>query len=129
MTDTLESRASRPAKKLVRAEDKLLLSRQEAAALLSISQRSLDYLIANKVLMTRRIGSRVLIPAHDLHRFARADHPQRLAGSAVDLRKICRHQCHDTLTLRQDRASRQLLDCAPAQMSIPRSHRNPLMAS
>jgi excisionase family DNA binding protein len=80
MTDTPGSRAGKPGKKLVRAEDKLLLSRQEAAALLSISQRSLDYLIANKVLMTRRIGSRVLIPAHDLHRFARADHPQRLAG-------------------------------------------------
>ena len=80
MTDTLEPRAGKPGKKLVRAEDKLLLSRQEAAALLSISQRSLDYLIANKVLMTRRIGSRVLIPAQDLHRFARADHPQRLAG-------------------------------------------------
>jgi excisionase family DNA binding protein len=81
MTDTFEPRASKPGEKLVRAEDKLLLSRQEAAAaLLSISQRSLDYLIANKVLMTRRIGSRVLIPAHDFHRFARADHPQRLAG-------------------------------------------------
>jgi excisionase family DNA binding protein len=80
MTDTLEPRSGKPKKKLVRAEDKLLSSRQEAAALLSIRQRSLDYLIANKVLMTRRIGSRVLIPAHDLHRLARADHPQRLAG-------------------------------------------------
>jgi excisionase family DNA binding protein len=80
MTDTLEPESGKPGKKLVRAEDKLLLSRQEAAALLSISQRSLDYLIANKVLMTRRIGSRVLIPAHDLHRFARVDHPQRLVG-------------------------------------------------
>jgi excisionase family DNA binding protein len=66
--------------KSVRSEDKLLLSRQEAAALLSISQRSLDYLIANKVLTVRRIGSRVLIPVQDLQRFARADHPQRLVG-------------------------------------------------
>lgn len=80
MTDTVEPGSAKPGKKLVRAEDKLLLSRREAAALLSISQRSLDYLIANKVLMTRRIGSRVLIPAHDLRRFARADHPQRLVG-------------------------------------------------
>jgi hypothetical protein len=56
------------------------LSRQEASALLSISQRSLDYLIANKVLIVRRIGSRVLIPAPELRRFARADHPQRLVG-------------------------------------------------
>jgi excisionase family DNA binding protein len=67
-------------KKSIRSEDKLLLSRQEAAALLSISKRSLDYLIANKVLTTRRIGSRVLIPVHDLQRFARTNHPQRLVG-------------------------------------------------
>ena len=80
MTDTLEPRAGKPGKKLVRSEDKLLLSRQEAAALLSISQRSLDYLIANKVLIVRRIGSRVLIPAPELRRFARADHLQRLVG-------------------------------------------------
>jgi excisionase family DNA binding protein len=80
MTDTLEPRTGKPGKILVRAEDKLLLSRQEAAALLSISQRSLDYLIANKVLIVRRIGSRVLIPAPELRRFARADHLQRLVG-------------------------------------------------
>jgi excisionase family DNA binding protein len=80
MTDNGDNQANTSARKSVRAEDKLLLSRQEAAALLSISQRSLDYLIANKVLTTRRIGSRVLIPVLDLQRFARADHPQRLAG-------------------------------------------------
>jgi len=80
MTDTLEPRNSRSAKKPVRSEDKLLLSRQEAAELLSISQRALDYLIANKMLSIRRIGSRVLVPLQDLRRFARADHPQRLAG-------------------------------------------------
>jgi excisionase family DNA binding protein len=80
MTDALESMTSKSERKSVRAEDKLLLSRQEAAALLSISQRSLDYLIANKVLTVRRIGSRVLIPVRDLQRFARADHPQRLVG-------------------------------------------------
>jgi hypothetical protein len=34
MTDTFEPRADKSGKKLVRAEDKLLLSRQEAAALL-----------------------------------------------------------------------------------------------
>jgi len=81
MTDTLEPHANTAkGRKPVRAENKLLLSRQEAAALLSISQRALDYLIANRMLSVRRIGSRVLIPAQDLHRFARADHPQRLAG-------------------------------------------------
>jgi hypothetical protein len=30
--------------------------------------------------MTRRIGSRVLIPISELQRFARADHPGRLAS-------------------------------------------------
>jgi excisionase family DNA binding protein len=80
MTDRVELQIGKSENKLVRAEEKLLLSRQEAAALLSISQRSLDYLIANKVLIVRRIGSRVLIPAPELRRFARADHPQRLVG-------------------------------------------------
>jgi excisionase family DNA binding protein len=80
MTDRVEPQIGKSENKLVRAEEKLLLSRQEAAALLSISQRSLDYLIANKVLIVRRIGSRVLIPAQELRRFARTDHPQRLVG-------------------------------------------------
>lgn len=80
MTNALDSQTEKSGKKSVRAEDKLLLSRQEAAVLLSISQRSLDYLIANKILSVRRIGSRVLIPTKDLRRFACADHPERLAG-------------------------------------------------
>jgi hypothetical protein len=59
MTDTLEPRNSGSVRKPVRSEDKLLLSRQEAAELLSISQRALDYLIANKMLSIRRIGERM----------------------------------------------------------------------
>jgi excisionase family DNA binding protein len=80
MTDKHDNEMTASGRKPVRAVEKLLLSRQEAASLLSISQRSLDYLIANKILTTRRIGSRVLIPIQDLQRFARADHPQRLVG-------------------------------------------------
>jgi excisionase family DNA binding protein len=80
MTDALDSQTGKSRKKSVSAEDKLLLSRREAAVLLSISQRSLDYLIANKILSVRRIGSRVLIPRRDLQSFASADHPERLAG-------------------------------------------------
>ena len=80
MTDALDSHTDSSGKKSVHAEDKLLLSRREAAVLLSISQRSLDYLIANKILSVRRIGSRVLIPMRNLQRFACADHPNRLAG-------------------------------------------------
>lgn len=70
----------RRTKKPVRSDDKLLLSRQEAAARLSISQRSLDYLVATKALSVRRIGSRVLVALQDLQRFAGADHPGKLAG-------------------------------------------------
>ena len=47
-----------PARATIPAEAKLLVSREEAAQLLSISQRGLDYLIANRRLPTRRIGGR-----------------------------------------------------------------------
>jgi hypothetical protein len=68
------------AKASVQTDDKLLVSLREAAARLSISQRALDYLIANKTLTTKRIRSQVLIPGHDPRRFACADHPERLAS-------------------------------------------------
>jgi hypothetical protein len=60
--------------------EKLLVSREEAAALLSISIRGVDYYIAAKQLSTRRKGTRVLIPIEDVRRLARADHPERMAG-------------------------------------------------
>lgn len=59
---------------------KLLVSRDEAAQMLSISIRGVDYLIATKRLSTRRIGTRVLVPMDDVRRFARSDHPERMAG-------------------------------------------------
>jgi excisionase family DNA binding protein len=52
----------------------------EAALMLSISKRSLDYLIASGDIAVRRIGTRVLIQAQELERFARGNHPGRLAG-------------------------------------------------
>jgi len=61
-------------------DEKLLVGREEAAEMLSISRRALDYLVANKQLITRRIGARVLIPVSDLRRFSRMSHPERLAG-------------------------------------------------
>ena len=70
----------RPGRVTMAPEEKLLVGREEAAEMLSISRRSLDYLLAQKQLTFRRIGSRVLIPVADLRRFSRADHPQRLAG-------------------------------------------------
>jgi excisionase family DNA binding protein len=69
-----------PARAGLPADVKLLVGRQEAAELLSISQRALDYLVANKQLQVRRIGTRVLIPRSELYRFVRGDHPERLAG-------------------------------------------------
>jgi excisionase family DNA binding protein len=61
--------------------EKLLYSREDAAAALSISIRSVDYLIAERKLSTRRIGRKILIPAGDIKRFARADHPERIRTS------------------------------------------------
>ena len=50
---------------------RLLYDRKSAAQLLSISIRSLDYLVANRKIDSRRIGSRVLIHHDDLTRFAK----------------------------------------------------------
>ncbi len=69
-----------PQRAAVATEDKLLVSREEAAQLLSISQRALDYLVASKRLPTRRIGGRVLIPMADLRKYARCDHPERIVS-------------------------------------------------
>jgi hypothetical protein len=49
---------------------RLLYDRKSAAAMLSISVRSLDYLIVNRNIASRKIGSRVLIHHDDLTRFA-----------------------------------------------------------
>ena len=68
-----------PVMATVAPQNKLLVCREEAAEILSISVRSVDYLLANRQLTSRRIGSRNLIPVADLKRFARMDHPERLA--------------------------------------------------
>ena len=70
----------KPPLRTVASEERLLVSRDEAAQMLSISRRSLDYLVAQRALQTRRIGARVLIPVAELKRFSRTDHPSRLAG-------------------------------------------------
>jgi excisionase family DNA binding protein len=70
-----ESSGKKPPARVESAENRrLLVGRREAAELLSISQRALDYLLAQRQLPTRRVGGRVLIPMDDLRRFARADH-------------------------------------------------------
>jgi excisionase family DNA binding protein len=62
----------------------LLVSKKEAATTLGISLRSLEYLIARKELMSRRVGRRVLIPTSALEQFARRDHPQPLSPLQVE---------------------------------------------
>lgn len=69
-----------PERATVAPDDKFLVSREEAAQLLSISQRALDYLVATQRLPTRRIGRRVLIPVADVRKFARSDHPEPIAS-------------------------------------------------
>jgi hypothetical protein len=53
---------------------KILYDRKSAAFALSISVRSLDYLIANKRLNTLRMGSKVMIGHGELVKFSRANH-------------------------------------------------------
>lgn len=54
--------------------NKILYTKREAAQLLSISLRSLDYLIVSHQLATRRIGRRVLVHRDSIEQFARTDH-------------------------------------------------------
>jgi len=51
----------------------ILISKRDAAKALSISLRTLDYLIASKELAVRRLGRRCLIPHRALEEFARRD--------------------------------------------------------
>lgn len=74
------TRRKPPTRATIPAEEKLLVSRGEAAQLLSISQRGLDYLIANRKLPTRRIGGRVLVPMADLRKYVRGDHPEKIVA-------------------------------------------------
>jgi len=69
-----------PARITVAVESKILASREEAAQMLSISQRALDYLIATRRLPTLRIGGRVLVPVSELRKYARTDHPERIVA-------------------------------------------------
>jgi hypothetical protein len=62
---------------------RLLYDRKAAAHQLSISIRSLDYLIANKRLDTRRNGRKVLVTHASLVRFAAANHYDAIADASA----------------------------------------------
>jgi excisionase family DNA binding protein len=80
MADEFRNSRKLPTRATLAPEERLLVGRDEAAQMLSISRRALDYLVANRELQTRRIGKRVLIPVAALKLFSRVDHPRRLAG-------------------------------------------------
>jgi hypothetical protein len=59
---------------------KLLYDRKSAAYVISVSTRSLDYIIASGALETRRIGRKILITAASLKRYASVHHYGPVAG-------------------------------------------------
>ncbi len=59
----------------------ILVSKQEAARLLRICLRTLDYYIARKEMPLRKLGKRSLIPRAALEQFARKDHGSRPSGA------------------------------------------------
>jgi hypothetical protein len=63
MTEVNVTERKSPGRVTVSPDVKLLIGRVEAAGMLSIICRALDYLVANKQLLIRRIGTRVLIPS------------------------------------------------------------------
>lgn len=65
--------------------EKLLYSRRNAAEALSLSVRSIDYLITTRRLPMRRVGGKIMIPASAILRFANSDHPERLRGNGQSL--------------------------------------------
>jgi hypothetical protein len=76
-------RTERPNRNAISPDAKLLVSRNVAAEMLSISVRSVDYMIAARRLSTRRIANRVLIPTDEIRKFARSDHPGRVAALPI----------------------------------------------
>jgi hypothetical protein len=61
-------------------DEKLLVTRKVAAEMVSLSIRSIDYMLASKQLPFRRIRGRTLIPVSALHRLARMNHSERVAS-------------------------------------------------
>lgn len=70
----------RPSTVTVPPDAKLLVGREQAAEILSLSIRSIDYLLASKELPFRKVGTRTMIPLSALQSFARMHHPERIAS-------------------------------------------------
>lgn len=69
-----------PREASVPLDEKLLVSREKAAEMVSLSIRSIDYLLASKQLPFRKIGTSTRIPVSALRRFVQMNHPERLAS-------------------------------------------------
>ena len=80
MNEIDPTQRKRPARATLAPESKILVGRNEAAEMLSITCRALVYLVASKQLSARGIGARVLIAVTDLQRFSGSDQPDRLAA-------------------------------------------------
>jgi excisionase family DNA binding protein len=67
---------------LMELRDKIAVSVREAAAMLSVSPRTIQNYIRAKVLPGRKIGRRTVIPVRALELFVRSDHssPTRSVG-------------------------------------------------
>jgi len=64
--------------------NKIAVSVREAAAMLSISPRSIQNYIHAKLLPARKIGRRTVIPVRALEMFLRNDHPSPVAKPSGD---------------------------------------------
>jgi excisionase family DNA binding protein len=80
MRDNTAERKRPPARVRIAPDAKILVGREEAAQLLSISVRGIDYLLANRRLPFRKVRGRILIPVAELRKYARSDHPDRIVA-------------------------------------------------
>src|ERR1035437_7430350 len=79
-----------------RSVEKLLYSRRDTAEALSLSIRSIDYLITTGRLPARRVGGKILIPASAVRRFAREDHPDSVRPSSPSTSVHCENGQHSS---------------------------------
>ena len=61
----------------------ILLSRKDAAQLISLSVRTLDYLVSSGELKPLRVGKKLLFRRAALEAFARRDHQIQKAGAGA----------------------------------------------
>lgn len=67
-------------------KETLAVNTHEAARMLSVSPRTIQYFIAAKLLTARKIGRRTVIPVQSLEVFLRSDHasPVQVARSVAE---------------------------------------------